>query len=97
MTKDTKVVSYLFQALEGFTQAQRKAFLRFCWGRNRLPYSQTDFKQKFQIWDGGRNAKSLPIAHTCFFSIELPHYPNPEVCREKVLFAIQNCLSIAMA
>jgi hypothetical protein len=97
MTADLPVVTYLFEALESFTQAQRKQFLRFVWGRNRLPYNAADFTQKFQVWDGGRNSNALPITHTCFFSIELPHYTSVEQLRTKILFAITNCVSIALS
>jgi hypothetical protein len=97
MTSSTPVVNYLFEALESFSQPERRAFLRFVWGRNRLPFTVADFTQKFQIWDGGNNARSLPLTHTCFFSIELPHYPDIETVKEKILFAITNCVSIAMS
>ncbi len=34
---DDKQVQYLWQALEGFTDAERSQFLRFVSGRKRLP------------------------------------------------------------
>jgi len=36
----------------------------------------------------------LPVAHTCFFSIELPRYTKYEVLRAKLLYAITNCQAI---
>jgi len=85
---DRKEVDILFKVLESFTQAQRRDFLRFTWGRGRLPVKQSDFTQKFKITPGARNPRSLPVAHTCFFSIELPPYRSEEECRNKLLYAI---------
>ena len=36
----------------------------------------------------------LPKAHTCFFSINLPKYSSDEIMREKLLYAIFNCLEM---
>ena len=57
---------WLFQILHEFTSKQRKLFLRFVWGRNRLPANEKDFIQKFQIWDGGKKDK-LPSITYLFF------------------------------
>ena len=39
-------------------------------------------------------AKFLPISHTCFFSIELPRYSSKDICYAKLLWAVNNCVSI---
>lgn len=36
----------------------------------------------------------LPVAHTCFFSLDLPPYSSYEVTRSKILYAIVNCQAI---
>jgi len=36
----------------------------------------------------------FPIAHTCFFSIELPRYSSKDICYAKLLWAVNNCVSI---
>ena len=36
----------------------------------------------------------LPVAHTCFFSIELPKYSSYEILRDKLKYAITNCQAI---
>ena len=33
----------------------------------------------------------LPVAHTCFFSLELPPYSSQEIMRTKLLYAVYNC------
>ena len=58
--------------------------IRFCWGRSRLPPLK-EFTTKMRLTPGdGR----LPIAHTCFFSIELPDYENEDEMRHGLLTAI---------
>ena len=34
------------------------------------------------------------MAHTCFFSIEIPRYSSKDIMREKMLYAIYNCIAI---
>ena len=34
------------------------------------------------------DATALPLAHTCFFLIELPVYPNKDVMRARLVTAI---------
>jgi hypothetical protein len=36
----------------------------------------------------------LPVAHTCFFSIELPRYSSYEILRDKLRYAFTNCQAI---
>ncbi|KAK3283333.1 hypothetical protein CYMTET_8965 [Cymbomonas tetramitiformis] len=36
----------------------------------------------------------LPVAHTCYFSLELPMYSSEEVLRQKLLYAIQEGVAI---
>ena len=40
---------------------------------------------------------SLPRAHTCFFQIDLPAYSSVEIARDRILFAIRNCVTVSMA
>ena len=108
----------LWRVLKKFTARERELFLRFVWGRSRLPVRSEDFEQKvrrrlraaplparvspsrppcpqFQIMPTHRNDDyMLPIAHTCFFQLELPRYSCEQVMREKLLYAITNCVSI---
>jgi hypothetical protein len=36
----------------------------------------------------------LPVAHTCFFSIDIPRYSSKEVFKDRLLYAIYNCNAI---
>jgi E3 ubiquitin-protein ligase NEDD4 len=33
---------------------------------------------------------SLPVAHTCFFHLDIPDYKDKETLQNKLLYAIQN-------
>ena len=72
-------------------------YLRFIWGRSRLPLRPEDFAKKHKLkrqTHSGPLRNTLPIAHTCFFSLDLPEYKTPRMMRDKILFAINNCQSI---
>lgn len=55
---------------------------RFTWGRSRLPMSADQFHQTFKIHAFTKAPADayLPVAHTCFFSLELPRYSTRQVC-----------------
>ncbi|TMW60609.1 hypothetical protein Poli38472_000651 [Pythium oligandrum] len=91
-------IAYFWEVLQEFTDEQKSSFLRFVWGRSRLPTHAADFTQDFKISGlpkaTGRADQYLPIAHTCFFSIDLPSYSTRDVMRDKLLYAITHCQSI---
>jgi len=98
VNKNDSHVQMLWQVLEGFTHEERAMFIRFTWGRSRLPNPQTEWPNKFTIQPYTRAAgnvdKYLPESHTCFFSIDLPRYSNIDIMKEKILYAINFCQAI---
>lgn len=79
ITAHDKHITLLWEVLHEMTQQQRKAFLQFTWGRNRLPHNALGFgKDVFKLSDhaqaiaSGMHDQYLPISHTCFFALELP-------------------------
>jgi len=67
------------------TNDERSKFLRFVWGRSRLPTS-TDWKRPFKITKIPlTRADDLPMAHTCFFSVDLPPYPDEKSMKRALL------------
>merc|ERR1711933_198549 len=89
------VVKYFWEVLREFTNEDRKLFLQFVWARNRLPLKESDFDAPFKIQKDTKSVCKnddypLPSASTCFFSLSLPDYPNKNILREKLLFAIEN-------
>ena len=94
--------------LDEFDETDLRLFLKFVWGRTQLPpagspkwgegfkvtpqFPQNDTGLPRPDIDG-----SLPRAHTCFFQIDLPWYSSVAVMRDRVLFAIRNCITVSMA
>ena len=82
-------IKYFWEALEGFNMEDRSLYLKFVWGRARLPASTTK-RHRIVALPYIANA-CLPISHTCFFTLDLPRYPSVEIAKERILFAIQFC------
>ena len=90
-------VRYLWQTLRKFSPDNRAKFLRFVWGRTRLPATPAewgDTRFTLHTRHTPRPDEAYPVAHTCFFSLELPAYTSLAVCHERLLYAITNCLAI---
>jgi len=94
ISSGSPLIKNLWKCLESFTHEERRLFLRFVWGRSRLPVSETDWSQQFTIHLLRAGDDKLPISHTCFFSLELPDYSSYDILRAKLSFAIFNCMAI---
>jgi hypothetical protein len=69
--KQDRVPSLFWKVLTSFDDEQRGRFVRFAWGRSRLPLAHQRWEREFRISRAeGRGDESLPLAHTCFFHIE---------------------------
>lgn len=100
-------VEWFWSVLGDFSHEERSAFLRFVWGRARLPAHEKEFPQRFKLQSFSVPAASgsaagrrrgiddfLPVSHTCFFALELPSYTSEVVVRDKLRYAIYNCQEI---
>ena len=95
-------VRFLWQVLEAFTPEQRRLFLKFIWGRNRLPLTEDDWvrlpasgnSMKIHPYHTSSPDAHLPVTHTCFFSMEWPSYSSRQIAHSKLLYAILNCQAI---
>jgi len=96
--REHTVVPLLWEVLEAFTQKHRRSFLRFVWGRTRLPLGEQwprQFKVNvFPIGSCQATDARLPISHTCFFSLDLPNYSSKHICHRQLLYAMSNCMAI---
>ena len=77
---------------ESFTQDERKMYLKFVWGRSKIPMDTSNLYYKHRItlythWP--KNA--LPKSHTCFFMIDIPDYKDYETCVGRIKYAIETC------
>jgi len=94
VSPSSPLIKNLWKCLESFNTEERQMFLRFVWGRSRLPVAESDWNQQFTVHALRAGDDKLPIAHTCFFSLELPNYSSYEILRKKIVFAIFNCMAI---
>ncbi|XP_071496413.1 E3 ubiquitin-protein ligase HERC2-like [Diadema antillarum] len=92
------LVTWFWEIMEDFTNNERSLFLRFVWGRTRLPRTIADFRGRdfvLQVLDKYNPPDNfLPESYTCFFLLKLPRYSCREVLREKLKYAIYFCKSI---
>ncbi|CAI2362161.1 unnamed protein product [Moneuplotes crassus] len=93
---DNEYVKRFWRVFDKFTENQKSMFLKFTWGRSRLPPAErlNDQRFKFLLIDSSRfdnHDTHLPEAHTCFFQFDLPRYTTDEACRDKILYAIESC------
>ncbi|XP_070553640.1 E3 ubiquitin-protein ligase HERC2-like isoform X2 [Ptychodera flava] len=92
------LVSWFWEVMEEFSNTERSLFLRFVWGRTRLPRTIADFRGRdfvLQVLDKYNPPDHfLPESYTCFFLLKMPRYSCKEVLREKLKYAIHFCKSI---
>lgn len=95
-SSDNDYVKRFWRVFEEFTNEQKSMFLKFVWGRARLPPTERlkDQPFKFVLLDDYRFTEHdthFPEAHTCFFQFDMPRYTNDEACKSKILYAIEAC------
>ncbi|CAB0032033.1 unnamed protein product [Trichogramma brassicae] len=92
------IVQWFWEVMEEFTNQERSLFLRFVWGRTRLPRTINDFRGRdfvLQVMDKYNPADAfLPESYTCFFLLKLPRYSCKSILRKKLKYAIHFCKSI---
>jgi len=92
------LVAWFWAVMEEFSNTERSLFLRFVWGRTRLPRSIADFRGRdfvLQILDKYQPPDDfLPESYTCFFLLKMPRYTCKQVLRDKLRYAIHFCKSI---
>ena len=90
-------VIWFWEVLEEFTDEERRLFLRFAWGRERLPPEEELAREEMKLFPlitDGDSDEPLPTAETCFFNVKLPHYTSIDVLREKLRYAILHTRTI---
>lgn len=72
------LVRWFWEVMEEFNTQERSLFLRFVWGRTRLPRSKADFRGRdfvLQVLDKYNPPDHfLPESYTCFFLLKMPRY-----------------------
>ncbi|XP_017066913.1 probable E3 ubiquitin-protein ligase HERC2 [Drosophila eugracilis] len=91
------LVTWFWEVMEEFTNQERSLFLRFVWGRTRLPRTIADFRGRdfvLQVLEKNPPDHFLPESYTCFFLLKMPRYSCKVVLLEKLKYAIHFCKSI---
>jgi len=92
-------IQFFWQIMRNrFDEFEKAKFLKFVWGRARLPVRAADFQTHFTINAlpaSNRNPDAfMPIGHTCFFSVDIPAYTNLNIMHKRLLYAITHCEAI---
>lgn len=93
--ENSEQVKWLWETLNEMSEEDKLKFIVFCWGQERLPANDEEFKiskTRFMIKPSINQSYgdgALPRANTCFFNFELPKYSSKEILREKLLLAIR--------
>lgn len=94
-TAEHEVVRRFWQVLESFSNEERIGYLKFVWGRTRLPLKEEEHVENHMIeliesWD----TSWLPVGRTCFFKLQLPPYESVQQLKTKLHYSITHCRSI---
>lgn len=72
------LIQWFWEVMEEFSNQERSLFLRFVWGRTRLPRTIADFRGRdfvIQVLDKYNPPDLfLPESYTCFFLLKMPRY-----------------------
>lgn len=86
-TESDPGVRRFWKVFDGLTNEERSKFVRFVWGRARLP-KPSQWSRPFKLTKKNGGDDQLPLAHTCFFQVEMPAYSSEEVMRRRIIAAI---------
>lgn len=90
--ENTKVVKMFWAVMERMADEDKTAYLKFVWGRSRMPFDCSTLRYNHRIalidyWD----KEQLPESHTCFFAVDIPNYESEEILEKKLLISIRFC------
>jgi E3 ubiquitin-protein ligase HUWE1 len=79
-------IKWFWEVLEEFDDKLKASFMLFISGSFKVPLG--GFKELgFEI-QKSYDKDSLPVAHTCFNSLDLPEYESKEILKDKLTKAI---------
>ena len=93
-------IKYFWRFINECTVEEKYQYIKFVWGRSRLPKDNewNDDKHEINKLEGikeGDVNMMLPISHTCFFMLDLPAYTSYHVLKEKLLYSMRNSFIIS--
>lgn len=85
--KESPVVVWLWEYLSGLSNVQRKKFLLFVTGSDRVPATGIQ-NLSLKITRIGGDSERLPTAHTCFNQLALYEYSSRDKLQDKLTKAV---------
>jgi hypothetical protein len=76
-----------WNVLGSFNQTQLGMYLKYVWGRSRLSHGLGD-SHKLTYYP---SHSGIPLAHTCFFELDLGQYPSEDDLKKKLLYGMEHC------
>lgn len=105
--RDSALIKNFWQFLDDISDDDRRKFIIFCWGQQRLPPTDDAFVNSSIVFrikaHSGKDRRGgnvdmdslLPTASTCFFHFTLPKYSSLERLMRNILIAVHNdCISM---
>ncbi|EKE41370.1 ubiquitin ligase, putative [Entamoeba nuttalli P19] len=95
-TLQSPVIQWFWEIFNEMEQRQKVLLLQFVTGSSKVPLG--GFKNL--MGNGGKMpftiqriscSEKLPVAHTCFNTIDIPEYQTLDVLKDKLLMAISEC------
>merc|ERR1711865_950107 len=94
-TEDDPTIQHFWTVMEEWGHKERSKFIQFAWGRQRLPRPGTWGRK--MLLQNQHSEKEMPMAHTCFFHVELPPYSTLELTRKMLALTIKYGLGTMMS
>lgn len=78
---DHEIALRFWRVFESWTHEERSLYLKFVWGRNRLPVDLSKLSRSHELrLYTNMSETGFPQAHTCFFQLDIPFYRTDEIC-----------------
>lgn len=89
-------VQYFWEVLHEMDARERTLFLRFAWGRQRLPPEADLRREPLKIFPMEVDRPDIyhPVAETCFGNLKIPAYSSKAIMREKLRYSIEHTSTI---
>jgi len=86
------IIGRFWRVFEAWSDVERSAYLKFVWGRSRLPIDLTRLSRKHEVrLMPHLGATAFPQSHTCFFQLDCPDYATDELMNNRLSAAAQLC------
>ena len=85
-----RVINWFWNTISAFSPIQHRKLLHFITGSDRVPIGGLQHL-KFIIQSNHQPSSSIPVAHTCFNTLDVPvTYENEETMKNKLLIALEH-------